>query len=129
MICVNCGQSMLALELDEFEIDYCDNCGGIWLDSGELELAVGEKYFKEDQLIPLPEGAQAARGKRNCPICSKRMELVSLPKDKTELDRCPRGHGLWFDKGELIEVAKAISVEGSDHVNRLLRNMFGHEGK
>ena len=115
---------MLALELQEFEIDYCDNCGGIWLDSGELELAVGEDRFKEDQLIPLKQSTQKARGNRKCPICTKRMMLVSLPDDSTELDRCERGHGLWFDKGELEQVAKAISVDGADHATKLLRGMF-----
>lgn len=120
---------MLALELDEFEIDYCDNCGGIWLDSGELELALGEEQFREDQLIPLADGSEERKGQRNCPICSKRMMLVSLPEDETELDRCQRGHGLWFDRGELRKVAKAISLEGSTRLKELLSDIFAEKDK
>ena len=33
---------MITLELQEVEIDYCTDCGGIWLDAGELELLLGE---------------------------------------------------------------------------------------
>lgn len=127
MICVNCGESMLALELDEFEIDYCDNCGGIWLDSGELELALGEEKFREDQFIPLADETETGRSNRHCPICSKRMMLVSLPQSDTQLDRCERGHGLWFDRGELRGVARAISLEGSSRVTDLLSDMIDKE--
>jgi Zn-finger nucleic acid-binding protein len=118
---------MLALELDEFEVDYCDNCGGVWLDSGELELALGTEAFREDQLIPLADSTQSGRSKRNCPICSKHMALVSLPDHTTELDRCERGHGLWFDKDELRQVAEAISLEGSGQVMELLKEILHNE--
>ncbi len=127
MICANCGESMLALELEELEIDYCDNCGGIWLDSGELELALGEDRFREDQLIPVAGEAGTAQGTRKCPICSRRMQIVKLPEGAIELDRCERGHGLWFDKGELLQVARSISIEGAEKVTTLLTGMFEQE--
>ena len=38
MICPVCKNPMVVLELDQIEIDHCLNCGGIWLDAGELEL-------------------------------------------------------------------------------------------
>ena len=33
---------MLTLELTGVEIDHCTDCGGIWLDAGELELLLGD---------------------------------------------------------------------------------------
>ena len=33
---------MITLELAEVEIDHCTECGGIWLDAGELEILLGE---------------------------------------------------------------------------------------
>ena len=33
---------MITLELEDVEIDHCLDCGGIWLDAGELELLLDE---------------------------------------------------------------------------------------
>ena len=41
---------MITLELEDVEIDYCTECGGIWLDAGELELLLGEPQ-KAKQLL------------------------------------------------------------------------------
>ncbi len=44
MDCPVCKNAMITLELQEVEIDYCIDCGGIWLDAGELELLLGEPH-------------------------------------------------------------------------------------
>ena len=43
---------------------------------------------------------------RRCPRCRARMDHVRAPAkpDPVILDRCPHGHGLWFDAGELDQV-------------------------
>ena len=42
MDCPVCKNAMITLELADVEIDYCTDCGGIWLDAGELEMLLGE---------------------------------------------------------------------------------------
>ena len=42
MDCPVCKNAMITLELADVEIDHCTDCGGIWLDAGELELLLGE---------------------------------------------------------------------------------------
>jgi len=42
MNCPVCENPMIILELDRVETDFCTECGGIWLDSGELELLFAE---------------------------------------------------------------------------------------
>ena len=37
MDCPVCKSAMITMELTEVEIDHCLDCGGIWLDAGELE--------------------------------------------------------------------------------------------
>jgi len=37
MRCPRCDGSLHASSFEQVEIDTCDKCGGIWLDSGELE--------------------------------------------------------------------------------------------
>ena len=38
MQCPVCKRPMISLELNEVEVDHCVACGGVWLDSGEMEL-------------------------------------------------------------------------------------------
>ena len=37
MMCPRCDGSLNESKFEEVTIDICDNCGGVWLDSGELE--------------------------------------------------------------------------------------------
>jgi Zn-finger nucleic acid-binding protein len=39
---------------------------------------------------------------RHCPVCAGALE--PFHHEGVELDRCPTGHGLWFDRGELAMV-------------------------
>ena len=36
MRCPRCNAALAETKFEEVSIDRCDNCGGIWLDSGEL---------------------------------------------------------------------------------------------
>lgn len=37
MRCPRCDGSLVESKVDEVSIDTCEKCGGVWLDSGELE--------------------------------------------------------------------------------------------
>lgn len=37
MECPRCDGSLTENKIEEVQVDTCDNCGGVWLDSGELE--------------------------------------------------------------------------------------------
>ena len=37
MRCPRCDGNLIESKVDEVSIDTCDKCGGVWLDSGELE--------------------------------------------------------------------------------------------
>lgn len=125
MDCVSCGEPMIALEVDQVEIDYCIECGGIWLDAGELEILLEEPEKVEKVLrnaIPVPKTSDSFR---KCPICLKKMEEIELGvESKIYIDRCKSGHGLWFDRGELEEVIKIIDHDESSKVAELLKDIF-----
>jgi len=52
MNCPVCKDSMVVLELEQVEIDYCTGCEGVWLDAGELELLL-ETEQERARLISL----------------------------------------------------------------------------
>lgn len=37
MKCPNCNATLLMMERNGIEIDYCPSCRGVWLDKGELD--------------------------------------------------------------------------------------------
>ncbi len=112
---------MLALELEGFEIDYCPECQGIWLDSGELEILLGRTL--PNGLLVTPGTKQNSR--RRCPVCGKRMILTSIgPQNRAVLDACRFDHGLWFDRGEIQLVAETLDKPIREAVVKKLDAIF-----
>lgn len=115
---------MIVLELDRVEIDYCPDCGGVWLDRGELELLLGSGAGLEWLRAAGESAAEAEKG-RSCPVCRKRMEkcLFGGPC-QVRVDRCSRGDGIWLDRGELEQLLEGSSGE-KGRVLDLLKDLFG----
>ena len=113
---------MIILELNQVEIDYCNSCKGIWLDSGELELLFSnnDNGNINDFLFTKSDHLDAKR----CPICKKKMELVEFENSGIILDRCTNNHGIWFDSGELRSLLKT-SEESNNKMIELFKEMFG----
>lgn len=123
MNCPACKHSMVILELNQVEIDYCSDCKGIWLDNGELELIFSNANQKEISKSFIVK-KDIDEAKRRCPICKKKMDKIEFENTGIILDRCSNNHGLWFDSGEL----KALLKSAEDNNNKmidLLRDMFG----
>ena len=117
---------MITLELDEVEIDHCLDCGGIWLDAGELEMLLGDSA-KASAVVASFSAATGCKEKpRKCPICLKKMEKILVGQDdKTVLiDRCRKADGLWFDSGELEDIFAAADFDEEHKVQTLLKEMF-----
>jgi hypothetical protein len=113
MDCPVCKESMIILEHNMIETDYCPGCGGIWLDSGELELLTENKISSEQIFIPAGKMKLEGEKVKKCPLCKKRMEKA-VSKSDIIVDICSKGHGIWFDKGELLDI---ISSTGDIHNN------------
>lgn len=125
MDCPHCKEPMIVVELNEVEIDYCHECNGIWLDAGELELLMENSEEKKKMLDSFKPASHTGEKKYKCPRCRKRMEKVNVGiEEHVLLDRCKRGHGLWFDKGELPKIIEMGSKESDNKVIGLLREMF-----
>jgi Zn-finger nucleic acid-binding protein len=116
---------MIAIEVENIEIDHCTACGGMWLDSGELELLLEGATNKDALMASLAAHAGAAGEERRCPICSKKLDKVMCGEsDKVVLDVCPRNDGLWFDRGELLDVIKMGEFPADRRVYELIKDVF-----
>ncbi len=118
---------MVVLEFEDVEVDYCVVCEGLWLDEGELELLFGSREMSTDFMTAGSRRKATGEKPRRCPICGKKMaKEVTAGTDAVVYDRCTRGHGLWFDAGELATVLEhGSAAPGGEEVARLLRAMFG----
>lgn len=128
MDCPVCKEPMIVLELDEVEVDHCISCGGIWLDAGELELLLGDAAQKDDFLSSFEIDETSGERARRCPLCSRRMEKISVGRDKSvRIDRCRKNDGIWLDGGELEELIKMSGFGRDSRVLSLLRDMFARK--
>ncbi|MHC5060598.1 MAG: zf-TFIIB domain-containing protein [Planctomycetota bacterium] len=127
MDCPVCEVAMITCQLDEVEIDYCLDCSGIWLDTGELEMLLEDAAGAKDLLASFKQVENCIEKPRKCPICLKKMEkILAGPAASAQLlDRCKKGDGLWFDGGELGDVLKMGSFDEQGKVQKLLADMFG----
>jgi len=119
---------MITLELAEVEIDHCIECGGIWLDAGELELLMDDPQKAANLLKSFQEAPVQTETPRKCPICDKKMAkiVVGSAPPALLLDKCRRGDGLWFDSGELQDVLQRGQLDPDSRIQTLLADMFGH---
>ncbi len=131
MDCPACENAMITLELEEVEIDYCTDCGGIWLDAGELETLLGEPEKAGELLHSFKADLKYTEKPCKCPICHKKMQKIVVGQSRPTLliDKCPRGDGLWFDKGELRDIFDRAQLDKDNKIRELLADMFGHKKK
>lgn len=125
MNCPSCKHPMLVLEFEGVETDFCPNCEGIWLDSGELELFLEDSKDKDELLNSFTAAKKSREKNIRCPICNSKMGKTKVSVDKDiVLDECKNGHGLWFDKGEILEVIKEGSVNKNNKIIKVLEDMY-----
>lgn len=135
-MCPVCNQPLVIFELGGVEIDLCVECGGTWLDAGELarllelsgatETGGGGKLTEAVQAAPF-----GVKTKRRCPRCGTKLRAITLA-DSIELDRCPRGDGIWLDPGEMEAIIRNFGSEPGDlpeegTVARFFAELFRNE--
>ena len=138
MKCAACGQPMMVVEHDGIELDYCPDCGGVWFDSGEIDLLMEKMGVESSGLEGLHLAPEAASSEdtRKCPICHKRMKKVKLGHEPELLiDACPDGDGLWLDHGETGQLVKHLAAHGAhdadsqERVIKFLGEVFSVAGQ
>ena len=130
MKCPKCQEHMFAMEYDNVEIDVCDDCGGVWLDSGELETILGTSRAAVDSADL--EAAAKAKGEAllDCPVCVSKLAKDAYGETDVIVDRCPHGDGVFLDRGELEAIRAHYATHADatasheDLAGRLLKKFF-----
>lgn len=119
---------MIALELDQVEIDHCRACGGVWLDPDEMDLLLEDSAGRDEIRANLKFSDAGEAKPRRCPICAHKMETARVRR-KTEdagieIDRCGRGHGTWLDGGELQAIIALSDFPQAHRIHEFLQAVF-----
>ena len=128
-VCPKCDVPLFILHFKDVEVDYCERCRGLWLDGGELEALFGLTR-SDDPLFRFQQqpGILPSDGHRHlCPRCDeplREIQVERLESQSLTLDKCPRGHGLWFDADELRQLLATFPPQSGagkaiDHLNEL----------
>jgi hypothetical protein len=94
---------------DDVLVDKCPDCGGIWLDSGELEMM--EKGAGHEKAVLMHQARKELLHDAErlvnlvgfCPKCET-TKLHQVKKRGVELDVCSHCGGMYFDEGELEQM-------------------------
>ncbi|MBN1695601.1 zf-TFIIB domain-containing protein [candidate division WOR-3 bacterium] len=125
--CPVCNKNLKTITYENQEVDFCQTCGGVWFDKGEL-MGVVDGLLSKD-LVDSESVEEAYRKKavsskdidifqRCCPRCKVRLEVFNFSYDSNVfLDRCPSCLGIWADKDEWVAIAKYI--KGNPEVDKL----------
>ncbi len=128
-MCPVCKEPLVAFELEGIEIDHCVVCLGTWLDAGELESIAEAAGAASGELgAALRAGKEGRRTKRRCPRCPTKLREVEIGADPAILlDRCPNGHGLWLDRGEMASVIRSCGGDLEGAVAEFFANLYRSE--
>jgi Zn-finger nucleic acid-binding protein len=128
MDCPVCKNAMITMELSDVEVDHCVSCGGIWLDADELELLLQNREAAAELISTFQKDQKSKEEARRCPICDNKMDKIIVGKSTPPLliDRCPKGEGLWFDKGELQNIFDKAHLDKENKIQKMLADMFGY---
>ncbi len=101
IIKVNCGPDLI--------VEQCNECGGLWLDAGELSNIIELGEFYVNHLDNSKKISVEKNRIRKCPKC----DVILQPKkpegtSDIKIDKCPDCKGIWLDRGELIKLSKII---------------------
>lgn len=102
MNCVKCEGKLRRVSVDGTEVEQCEQCSGIWFDSGELQRILGRSTISA--LRSPTKASKVDDAKRAiCPRCKGEGKLVQVLNQDYDIhiDTCAVCGGQWLDGGEL----------------------------
>jgi hypothetical protein len=113
--CVKCSTELEKSLVHDVEVDVCPQCGGIWLDRGEIAALSAFRDSELDELRAMHgtlSASRPAKGKPlKCPACPGILEERDI--GVVRVDFCPRCQGFHLDRGELDHAVGAARSRGA----------------
>jgi Zn-finger nucleic acid-binding protein len=117
MNCLRCQTRMKKVVKDHVLVDQCTECGGIWLDGGELAMLEQGAGLEQAEIMQqarrelLNEAERLVSVVGFCPTCEQE-KLHPVQKRGVELDVCRHCGGMFLDAGELEKMLEGEQKQG-----------------
>jgi Zn-finger nucleic acid-binding protein len=116
LTCVKCTSVLDRDTFEGLEVDLCPQCGGLWLDRGEITRAARLPDAELTRLQGLLTGVAGpppvpTDSKIHCPACDGSLSEVVL--GNVHVDYCGTCHGIFLDRGELGDALNEIRKRDS----------------
>ena len=108
MNCPKCNAPMEPITVDQYTVDRCAACSGLWFDLGEHEHIAHSKSDTKNLDTGDPARGRQQDQKRAiaCPFCHVKMLNLSVPgQPHIHYESCPVCYGAYFDAGEFKDYA------------------------
>ncbi len=117
MPCPRCRIDLSVVLLDEFAVDGCAQCSGLFLNQRTMVQLLKNRH----RLQPIAAALDTTGGKANthavagCPECEQPMyQRRHHRKSRVVVDVCDN-HGIWLDGSELSEILQSKGKGGGKH--------------
>lgn len=102
--CPRCETALQERRSGGHDVDVCRQCGGVFLDQGEFDDLVAERFEGKrlESMFELVGGPVS--DPLSCSDCGG--EMLRVEYDEVELDRCPDCGGMWVDGHERRDFAR-----------------------
>jgi Zn-finger nucleic acid-binding protein len=116
--CPECDEPLSPVRVGSVTLDECRRCGGLWVDTGSFQRICAET---EAQTVVLEASFEKPREPLDpgrpqrywpCPECRRLMNRQNFARVSGVLVDVCRGHGVWFDEGELRRIVEFIRGGG-----------------
>ena len=112
--CPRCETAMTVIQMEGVEIEHCENCGGICLDYGELDMVADDMTGSLEYSTLTDDKLETNDGRLliACPKCAvspamRKIEFLGV--GDIVLDRCDSCGVIWLDKDELDQINQRVS--------------------
>ncbi|HUR68652.1 MAG TPA: zf-TFIIB domain-containing protein [Candidatus Thermoplasmatota archaeon] len=119
--CPHDGKAMAKVVVETVVIDRCETCGGTWFDAKELRRVAHDREL-EALATRIPIG-KAHASSFACPRCGG--SCIEGHVDEVQVDTCVACHGVWLDRGELLEAQRQLKADRLVRASPGLRTFLG----
>lgn len=107
MFCPSCESELRLQEIymndgDLIVLNLCDRCAGFWIENYNMQKIFNMTKFPADKIptfYPVEGLRVIEEGRRHCPLCGNRLDL--LVKKGFSVELCRDCNGLWLDMDKL----------------------------
>jgi len=119
-LCPECDLELREFRLGSVDLDFCEECHGLWFDREELLRTSQGVHLGTKEIPPMfhkPVKEIISR-ERPCVECRISMEIIDY--EGVEVDICPTCKGIWLDAQELPQLIRRFYTKVTTKKEKLL---------